>query len=251
MTAPDLEAVHAVADAHDQRHVVLDDRASAAPSSRRISLDQRAERLGLALRDAGGRLVEAQHARVEREQAGELDDPAGAGRQVGDAAVGVAAEPEEADQLVGLGRAGALADRRAGQEQRGREEPGAPARLERDLHRLAHGELREQSGAAWKVRPRPCARTSATATSRETSSPSSSTVPVARHEAADRVHQRRLAGAVGADEPDDLVRADAAATRRRRRRRRRTALRCRRPRAPGRRPASVGSRPPQRGRAAS
>ena len=53
-----LEAVDAVADRQDQREVVLDDH------ERGVELlldahDQRAERLGLALRDAGGRLVEA------------------------------------------------------------------------------------------------------------------------------------------------------------------------------------------------
>ena len=53
-----LHAVDAVADRQDHREVVLDD------DERRVelllhALDQRAERLGLALRDAGGRLVEA------------------------------------------------------------------------------------------------------------------------------------------------------------------------------------------------
>ena len=47
---------------------------------------QRAERLGLPLGDAGGGLVEAEQAGVEREQAGQLDDAAGAGRQLGDVA---------------------------------------------------------------------------------------------------------------------------------------------------------------------
>ena len=69
------------------------------------ALDQRAERFGLALRDAGGRLVEADDARRDREHRRELDDAAGAGRQLGDEAVGVAAEAEEVDELGGLARA--------------------------------------------------------------------------------------------------------------------------------------------------
>ena len=57
-----LEAVDAVADAHDERHVVLDDQHRGAELAADLH-DQRTERLGLALRDAGGRLVEAQHPR--------------------------------------------------------------------------------------------------------------------------------------------------------------------------------------------
>ena len=85
MTLPDLEAVDAVADAHDERHVVLDHQHRRAELAADLH-DQRTERLGLALRDAGGRLVEAEHARVEGEQPGQLDDAAGAGGEVGDAA---------------------------------------------------------------------------------------------------------------------------------------------------------------------
>ena len=100
--ATELEAVHAVADAHDERHVVLDDEHGGAQLAANL-LDERAERLRLALRDAGGRFVEAEHAGVEGEQAGELDDATGAGGQVGDVGVGIAPEPEEVDELVGLG----------------------------------------------------------------------------------------------------------------------------------------------------
>ena len=71
--------------------------------------DERAERFRFALRDAGGRLVEADDARCDREHARELDDAAGAGRELGDVAVGVAAEPEEVDELGGFGVLGPLA----------------------------------------------------------------------------------------------------------------------------------------------
>ena len=100
-TTDDLEAVHAVADAHDERHVVLDDQHRGAELAADL-LDQRAERFGLALGDPGGRLVEAQHA-VEREQARELDDPPRPGGEIGDAVVRVAPETEKADEVVGLG----------------------------------------------------------------------------------------------------------------------------------------------------
>ncbi len=67
------------------------------------------ECFGLPLRNAGGGLVEAEDPGVEREQAGQLDDPAGAGGEVADVAVGVAAEPEEVDELVRLRTARPLA----------------------------------------------------------------------------------------------------------------------------------------------
>ena len=58
--APGFEAVHAVADRQDQRQVVLDDDERGVELGL-DALDQRAERLGLALGDAGGGLVEADH----------------------------------------------------------------------------------------------------------------------------------------------------------------------------------------------
>ena len=64
--------------------------------------DERAERFRFALRHAGGGLVEADHAGRDREHGRELDDATGAGRQLGDVPVGVAAEAEEVDQLAGL-----------------------------------------------------------------------------------------------------------------------------------------------------
>ena len=68
-----LEAVDPVADRQDQRQVVLDDDERGVELLLH-ALDQRAERLGLALRDAGGRLVEADHARRDGEHGRELDD---------------------------------------------------------------------------------------------------------------------------------------------------------------------------------
>ena len=88
-------------------------------------------------------------------------------------------------------------------------EPGAPARLERDLHRLAHGELGEQrrglerAAEAEAGPPRRAGRRHVVAEQFDRAR--------ARHEPADRVHQRRLAGAVGADQPDDLAAADPQA----------------------------------------
>ena len=66
--------------------------------------------------------------------------------------------------------------------------------------------------AAWKPRPRP-SRARRYGGSPLTSRPSTSMRPDDGHEAADGVHQRRLARAVGADEPDDLAGVDVQAHR--------------------------------------
>ena len=64
------------------------------------------------------------------------------------------------------------------------------------------------SSAPWNERPSPSRARRAGDRCRCTSWPRISIAPRARHEAADRVHERRLAGAVRADEPDDLAAAD-------------------------------------------
>ena len=126
-----------------------------APSSRRMLEDERAERLGLALGDAGGGLVEAEHPGVEGEQAGQLDDAAGAGGEVDDVGVGVAAEPEEVDELVGLGPRGAARVRIArGRTERGREDPVRP-RASRATWTVSRTVSSGNSVAAWNVRPSP------------------------------------------------------------------------------------------------
>ena len=99
--------------------------------------------------------------------------------------------------------------KRTGQEQRGGEQARAPARLQRDLDRLAHGELREQQRGlerAPETHARPARRTG-----RRHVVAVEPHRACARHEAADRVHERRLPGAVRADEAHDLVVADAQA----------------------------------------
>ena len=134
----ELEAVDAVAHAHDERHVVLDDEHRRAELPADLD-EQRAHRLGLALGDAGGRLVEAEHPGVEGQQAGQLDDAAGAGGQLGDGLVGVAAEAEEVDELGGLGPLGPLAPDGSRREERrsraGRSGPGPRARPRRSRGR--------------------------------------------------------------------------------------------------------------------
>ena len=94
-----LQGHEPVAQRRQQRHVVLDDDHRAAG----LGLDpaqQRPERLGLALGHARRRLVEQHHRRVLGQQAGQLDDAAGAGRQLAGGLVGVGAEAQQLDELV-------------------------------------------------------------------------------------------------------------------------------------------------------
>ena len=89
-TAPSSSATSRSEIAGDQRHVVLDHDQRGAGLVADVE-QHRAERLGLALGDARRRLVEQQHVGVVRQRAGEVDDAAGAGRQLADELVGVGA----------------------------------------------------------------------------------------------------------------------------------------------------------------
>ena len=126
---------------------------SVASSSVLHPLDQRPERLGLALGDAGGRLVEADHPGRDREHRGELDDAARPGRQLGDEPVGVAAEPEEVDELGGLGPLRPLGRVAPGRQASEPQNDVRAARLERELR---PSRARSARGTAW--RPGTCAR---------------------------------------------------------------------------------------------
>ncbi len=181
---------------------------TAAPRSRWISRDARRERLGLALRQARGRLVEQEHARAERELARELDHSPGPGRQRRHRLVGGVAEAERREDVVGLG---ALAPVRRAATAAACSIDGSDARprpsLERDHDRLAHGEVVVEAGGLERC-GRGRAGAGGTRGDRVTSCPSTSTRPVGGHEPADRVHERALPRAVGADEPDQLAGTD-------------------------------------------
>ena len=73
---------------------------SVAPVSLADAQQQRAERLGLALRDARRRLVEQQHRRSVREHAREVDDAPAAGRELADELVAEVGDAEQLEQLA-------------------------------------------------------------------------------------------------------------------------------------------------------
>ena len=101
------------------------------------------------------------------------------------------AEPEEGDDLVGLGAGGPLPRADAGT---------ASPTVSRTVRSW-------NSSAPWNERPRP-SRARFVGDRWRASRPRISIVAAAAHVAADGVHQRRLAGPVGADEPDDLAGPD-------------------------------------------
>jgi hypothetical protein len=125
---------------------VLDDQHRAAGALACISLQERAERLGLALGDADGGLVEQQHLGVVGEDAGQVDDAAAAGGQLAGELVAEGAEVHELDELVDLGATSSLGLARR---------PARPSAAARGPVRcgarghgdgLGHGERREQPG---------------------------------------------------------------------------------------------------------
>ncbi len=129
----------------EQRHVVLDDEQGRAGLFADAQ-QQRAERLGLALRDARRRLVEQQHRRVVREHAGEVDDAPAAGRELADelvAEVGDAEQLEESFDVPVDVALGVLDPRQA--QGGGDRIAHLEVALERDGDRLGDGEGREQT----------------------------------------------------------------------------------------------------------
>ena len=82
-------------------------------------------------------------------------------------------------------------------------EARAMTRFQRELHGLAHGELREQARALERA-PEPERRSLVRALPADLLAQELHRT-LRRHVAADRVEQRRLAGTVVADEPDDLT----------------------------------------------
>ena len=109
---------------------------------------ERPERLGLPLGDAGGGLVEAQHPGVGGEEARQLHDAAHAGGELVDEALRRSGpRPEEVEDLVGVGLLGPLdpPGLRAGPSATVAKRARARA-SSRDLDGLPHREVAEQRG---------------------------------------------------------------------------------------------------------
>ena len=120
-------------------------------SSVRSLTKQLPERLRLSLCDPGGRLVEQQDLRLQRDQARDLGDPSGSGRQLPDRARPEARQTHPVEQLVGLFKLAPLAGRDAERAERDR---GRRGPFERDRHTLRDRERREQRGVLEGANPR-------------------------------------------------------------------------------------------------
>ena len=156
-----------------------------------------ASSVGLDLAEAGGRLVEQQDARLRRDRARDREQPPLAVGEVLDDAVEVVLEMELLDRADDLGRQRRVDRPDEVARRRSRSPAGRSPRAG-----SSNTVESSNSSSDWNERPDAGARRASPATSREMSSPSSSSVPSASGEARDRVDQRGLAGAVRADQPE-------------------------------------------------
>ena len=166
----------------------------------------------------------------ERDEAGDLGDAPGAGRQLLDLLVAVARRgPSQRRARAACGSLRRSPPCRPSSD--GEEAGSAATRSSASMHATRARSCVGNSAASWNERIRP-SRPRASGPERVTSSPvEDDPAGVGLGEAAEQLERRRLAGAVGPDEPDDLAGAHVEARRRRRRARRRSACAGRRPRA--------------------
>ena len=177
-------------DLHDQRHVVVDQEHAGAvlaarPSGRARRSPAPPPRAARRPARRAARTAARSRARARRRAAARRRARARARR------VGVAVEPEPLEQRVG-------APRRAS---RG----AAPTPSADDLDVLAHRQRRGTRGCAETCGQARAARADAATSASRRCPPSCDRAGVRPVEAAEDVDERRLAGAVRADQPDDLA----------------------------------------------
>ncbi len=183
-----VQHLDAVADFHDQRHVVVDQE-DARTVVVTHGTDNGREGRHLRFGEPGGRLVEKHEARLRRECAGDPEPPLVAVREDGCGDVGMGREAEQVEQLAGtagrLLRRGACAERRY-------------------LDVLAHRQRAE--GVAVLERAREAVPSAAArAPMRHVTVAEQHLASGRPVEAAEHVHECRLAGAVRADEAEHLA----------------------------------------------
>ena len=165
------------------------------------SREQLAERVGLGLVLARGRLVEQQQLRVAGQAAGQLEQPGGAGRDRVGALVGVRRDADPLEQPVDVGRAPAGPGRAARGGCRGR-----PARCRARVSD-------PNASSRWKVRPMPRLARRCTGVSGDVAAVEADLAAGRLLQPADHVEAGGLAGAVGPDQAGDPARLGDEATR--------------------------------------
>src|SRR5919108_2368034 len=177
-----------VADAHDERHVVVDQEDARVVVVAHGADDPREFR-NLGLWQAGRRLVQQEELRLGGERAGDAEPPlVTVGEHPGRHAL-LLPEPEQPEQLVrppaGAARAGADAERG-------------------DLHVLAHGEVTERPAVLERAR-QAGSGAPVCAPARDPAVAELDATARWEVETGDDVHERRLSCAVRPDQADDLV----------------------------------------------
>ena len=183
--------------------------------------DEAREVLALLAVEAGRRLVEQQHGGLERKRAGKADDLLHAERQAADRRVAIALKLDELDDALDRLAMRDLCAAHARQEQHLGQRIGADARMAAGQQVVQHAHLREQLAVlegAGEAEPRDFVRRAAgDVLAAETDR------AAAAIDAADAVEHAGLAGAVRADQREQLARLQPQTTRRRARSGRRSA----------------------------
>src|SRR5512132_174761 len=185
---PEVQDVNALADAHDERHVMLDDQDGQVEVLPQPP-DQRAELAHLLVVEAPGRLVEQQEPGAGDEGAGELDALQRSEGQARRRAVRQVGKAQIVEGLVREGLSPALAKRaQAG--------VGTDEDVLCDRHRREENDVLEGAGD-------PAADDSVRPGLEQIAAVEVHSTGIGRVEAGDDVEERRLAGAVRTDEPGD------------------------------------------------
>jgi hypothetical protein len=206
MTLAIAQHQHAVADAGDDIHVVLDQQHRDAALVARVEHEARHVLL-LLLVHAGHRLVQDQEARLGHQRAGQFDALLQADGDAVDGLVAHALQLHEVDRLLDQPAVRDLLGPRQPPVERGAQhDPGfmctwRPSRM------LSSTDMPLNSARFWKVRATP-RRATLCGAMPVMSRPFSRMLALLRRvETGDGVGQRRLAAAVGADQAEDLAAA--------------------------------------------
>ena len=190
--APVAQHGHAVGHGDDLLEAVrdVDDRDAALLEA----LDDLKQRVDLAVGERGGRLVHDQDARVLRERLGDLDELEARGAQAADLRARVDVDPELREQLA-----------RPALERAVVEQPGPRPRLAREVDVLRDRERRDEAELLedhrHAVAPRGLRRAELDGLAVELDRPA-----VERVDALEDLHERRLPGAVAAEQGVHLAR---------------------------------------------
>ena len=204
MTRPrSIAMMRSATDAHERDVVLDDDQAGAGVVA--DPAQERGERFGLALGDAAGRFVEEDHRGPMGEQARQVDDATGAGRELTDELRRVGVQAEQLDELGHPGVDVGLAVERPRQAQRGRDRVAhLDPPFARDRDRLLHRQAGEEAGVL-EGPAQPGAGPAVRAEGGDVGVTQEDLAAVRGEVARQQIEERRLAGAVGADDADDLA----------------------------------------------